>query len=64
MDEKDVTILEDFVGEDIEEQEIKKKRKIKNEKKKIIKERDGLIERIDKTLVTEDGRQLLRERYY
>lgn len=34
----------------------------KNKKKKII-EKSGLIERVDRIYVTEDGRQLLREQY-
>lgn len=32
-------------------------------KKKIINSRRDLVEKLDKTLVTEDGRQLLREHY-
>lgn len=35
----------------------------KIEKKRFIEERSGLIERIDRTLVTKDGKQLLREWY-
>lgn len=35
-----------------------------NGKKKIImKEREGLIERVDPVFVTKDGKQLLREQY-
>ena len=34
-----------------------------NTKKVVIDEREGLIERVDKIYVTEDGRQLLREQY-
>jgi hypothetical protein len=38
--------------------------KIENTKKeKIMVERSGLIERIDRTVVTNDGRILLREQY-
>lgn len=37
--------------------------KEKKADKKMIRERTGLIERIDKVFVTKDGRQLLRERY-
>lgn len=33
------------------------------EKKKVLDEREGLIERIDRVLVTKDGKQLLREQY-
>jgi hypothetical protein len=32
-------------------------------KKVVIDEREGLIERVDKVLVTKDGKQLLREQY-
>ena len=45
--------------EDLENQDLKNKKN----KKRTIQERTGLIERIDKILVTNDGRQLLRERY-
>lgn len=34
-----------------------------NTKKKVIDQREGLIERVDKTYITRDGRQLLREHY-
>ena len=34
-----------------------------NEKKVVLDEREGLIERVDKILVTKDGKQLLREQY-
>lgn len=34
-----------------------------NLKKVILDKREGLIERIDKQYITEDGRQLLREQY-
>lgn len=40
-----------------------KKNKDTEDKMKIISERNGLIERVDKIIVTEDGRQLLREQY-
>lgn len=33
-------------------------------KKEVIKEKDGLIERIDKKYVTKEGKMLLREIYY
>lgn len=36
----------------------------KDKKKEVIQQKDGLIERIDKKYVTEDGKMLLRERYY
>ena len=34
-----------------------------SEKEIIMNEREGLIERVDKVLVTRDGKQLLREQY-
>jgi hypothetical protein len=36
-----------------------------NDKSKnlLVKEKDGLIERFDRILVTKDGKQLLREQY-
>lgn len=36
---------------------------IKTSKKVVLDEREGLIERIDRVLVTKDGKQLLREQY-
>ena len=33
------------------------------QKKAVLKERSGLIERVDKVYITNDGRQLLREQY-
>jgi hypothetical protein len=38
--------------------------KSKTAKKEVIQQKDGLIERIDKKYVTEDGKMLLRERYF
>lgn len=37
--------------------------KDKNAKKVVLDEREGLIERVDRIFVTNDGRQLLREQY-
>lgn len=51
--------LNDFV-ETPEEQEEKK---VENAKRIVLDEREGLIERVDKILVTKDGKQLLREWY-
>ena len=36
---------------------------VRESKKIVLDEREGLIERIDKVLVTKDGKQLLREQY-
>lgn len=46
--------LSNFVDEPQEE---------KNQKQEVLQEREGLIERVDKILVTKDGKQLLREQY-
>ncbi len=35
----------------------------KDAKKVVMDEREGLIERVDKILITKDGKQLLREQY-
>ena len=35
----------------------------KDAKKVIMAEKEGLIERVDKIFVTQDGKQLLREQY-
>jgi len=37
--------------------------KVRESKKAILDEREGLIERIDRIIVTKDGKQLLREQY-
>lgn len=50
--------LNDFLG--TEENETKKNKDSKNV---VLDEREGLIERVDKVLVTKDGKQLLREQY-
>jgi hypothetical protein len=51
--------LSNFVDLPQTEEEIK----IKNSKKVVLHEREGLIERVDKILITKDGKQLLREVY-
>ena len=51
--------LTDFVDVDDEVQN----EKLEPNKEAIINERSGLIERVDRILVTKDGRQLLREQY-
>lgn len=38
--------------------------KKEGKKEVVIQQKDGLIERIDKKYVTEDGKMLLRERYF
>jgi predicted RNA binding protein with dsRBD fold (UPF0201 family) len=52
--------IKNFVDEpEVQEQN----EKDENVKKVVLKEREGLIERVDKVLVTRDGKQLLREWY-
>ena len=55
-------VLDTFVNEPELDEEAQKKA---DEAKKnvILTEKSGLIERVDKIFVTEDGRQLLREQY-
>lgn len=53
-------ILDQFLGDDTQK---KTKKTKKNDKEVVLKEREGLIERVDKKFITEDGRQLLREQY-
>jgi len=48
--------LDNFV--DLPEEECKD-----NAKEVVLQEREGLVERVDKIYVTNDGRQLLREQY-
>jgi hypothetical protein len=56
--EKNLTdSLTDFLGDDIENGE-------NNEKKVIIKNDNSIVERINKKVVTSDGRQLLVEKRY
>lgn len=57
MEKKDA--INQFLGEKEKEPNSENE----NVKKKVIEERSGLIERVDRTLVTNDGRQLLREQY-
>ena len=61
MEKQTEKAIDNFVGLSDEEKEILEKEK--NAKKVILDEREGLIERIDRILVTNDGRQLLREQY-
>ena len=51
--------LSDF----IDEPEVEELSSIANAKEVVLNEREGLIERVDKILVTKDGKQLLREWY-
>jgi hypothetical protein len=56
--------LNDFIETPISEEDEKEvKEENKNVKKVILDEREGLIERVDRILITKDGKQLLREWY-
>lgn len=57
MDNNKEKVLNDFLNTDQEE------KSTKSNKKEILDEREGLIERVDKVFVTKDGKQLLREQY-
>jgi hypothetical protein len=59
MENKKENALNQFLGEKINEPNNENE----NTKKKVLDEREGLIERVDKILVTKDGKQLLREQY-
>jgi len=61
MENKVEKALNDFVDQPVENEV--EKAKIENDKRVILNKREGLIERVDKIYVTEDGRQLLREQY-
>ena len=57
MENKTKKALDDFIDEpQVTEED-------KHQKKVVLDEREGLIERVDKILVTKDGKQLLREQY-
>jgi len=55
MKDKKLEAIEDFLPEENETED--------TAKKVVLDEREGLIERVDKQFVTQDGRQLLREQY-
>jgi len=59
-------ILNDFVDDQNDNSNVQNpnsSQQYKNYKKVVMNEREGLIERVDKIYVTNDGRQLLREQY-
>lgn len=58
MDKSKEEALNNFV----DNPEENKKKKDKKERV-VMDEREGLIERVDKVYITEDGRRLLREHY-
>jgi len=47
----------------IDEPQVEELSSTPNAKEVVLNEREGLIERVDKILVTKDGKQLLREQY-
>ncbi len=57
MEKNKEDALDQFLGDEKEVQAVP------DQKKKVLDEREGLIERVDKILVTPDGKQLLREQY-
>ncbi|MCK9416995.1 hypothetical protein M0Q97_10085 [Candidatus Dojkabacteria bacterium] len=58
MNTEKETAINDFLGNEIEPQD-----KIESDKKKVIKSDNSIIERIDKIIIAENGKQLLREQY-
>lgn len=52
MEKSKEKVLNNFIGSENNEQ-----------KKEVLNKKEGLIERVDKVFVTQDGRQLLREQY-
>jgi len=56
MDKNIENALDNFVGNE-------KDKKKESAKKVVLDEREGLIERVDKILITKEGKQLLREHY-
>jgi hypothetical protein len=63
MEDRVEKAVNDFIETPLTEEELAEKAKADNAKKVVLDEREGLIERVDKILVTKDGKQLLRERY-
>jgi hypothetical protein len=59
MENKVKKALSDFV----DEPQVEEMTDTRKAKEVVLNERTGLIERLDRVLVTSDGRQLLREQY-
>lgn len=55
--------LDDFAYVPKTETEEEFNKKVSEEKRKYIKSDHAIIERIDQIIITENGKQLLRERY-
>ena len=62
MEKNTKKAVDDFVDDFVDEPDVEEIDNL-NRKKVVLDEREGLIERVDKIYVTEDGRQLLREQY-
>ena len=58
MEKNKEKALNDFINNPEDEENVQDE-----SKKVVLKEREGLIERVDKILITKDGKQLLREQY-
>jgi predicted RNA binding protein with dsRBD fold (UPF0201 family) len=63
MENKVEKALDNFLNLPETEEEKKFNKKVKKQKTELLNSRTGLIERVDKQYVTEDGRMLLREVY-
>jgi len=55
--------IEKALSNFVEEPEAEELASTANAKEVVLNEREGLIERVDKIFVTQDGKQLLREQY-
>ena len=60
MENKIRKAVDDFISN---EDELEFEKKVREDKKKFIKTDNTIIERVDKILIDESGRQLLREQY-
>lgn len=59
MDNNKDKVINDFIADEINLEN----QKIIENNKKLIKSDNSIIERIDKIIIAENGKQLLRERY-
>ena len=58
------TNVEKAISDFVEEPQVEEEETKTDEAKEVtLNEREGLIERVDKIFVTQDGKQLLREQY-
>lgn len=63
MENKLEKAVDDFIDVPETEEEKEFSKKVNEQKKKFIKSDFAIIERVDRIVVTDDGRQLLREVY-